>query len=50
MPSSVSPGRPLVASSEKSKSAEGIPRDLLPVIRVSGVLSDRQIAEIKQRF
>jgi hypothetical protein len=39
-----------VANSEKSKSAEGIPRDLLPVIRVSGVLSDRQLAEIKAKI
>jgi eukaryotic-like serine/threonine-protein kinase len=38
-----------VASSEKPKSAESIPRDLLPVMRVSGVLSDRQLAEIKAK-
>jgi serine/threonine-protein kinase len=39
-----------VASSEKPKSAESIPRDLLPVMRVSGVLSDRQLAEIKAKM
>ena len=39
-----------MASSEKPKSAESIPRDLLPVMRVSGVLSDRQLAEIKAKI
>ena len=39
-----------MASSEKPKSAESIPRDLLPVMRASGVLSDRQLAEIKAKI
>ena len=38
-----------MASSEKPKSAEGVPRDLLPLIRVSGVVSDRALAEIKAK-
>jgi eukaryotic-like serine/threonine-protein kinase len=38
-----------MASSERSKSAENIPLDLLPVIRSSGVLTDRQLAEIKSK-
>ena len=49
VPSSVSRGSPVVARSEKPKSAEGIPRDLLPVMRTSGVLSDRQLSEIKSK-
>jgi eukaryotic-like serine/threonine-protein kinase len=39
-----------VASSEKPKSAESIPRDLMPVMRASGVLSERQLAEIKAKM
>jgi eukaryotic-like serine/threonine-protein kinase len=39
-----------VASSEKPKSSQSIPRDLLPVIRASGVLSERQLAEIKAKI
>jgi serine/threonine-protein kinase len=38
-----------MASSERSKSAENVPLDLLPVIRSSGVLDDRQLAEIKTK-
>jgi len=37
-------------SFEKSKSAEGVPLDLLPVIRSSGILADRQLAEIKTKI
>jgi serine/threonine-protein kinase len=39
-----------MATFEKPKSAEGVPRDLLPVIRSSGVLADRQLAEIKSKI
>jgi serine/threonine-protein kinase len=35
---------------EKPKSAEGVPPDLLPVIRSSGVLGERQLAEIKTKI
>jgi eukaryotic-like serine/threonine-protein kinase len=38
-----------MASSERSKSTENVPLDLLPVIRSSGVLDDRQLAEIKSK-
>src|SRR5262245_62542155 len=38
-----------MASSERSKSAENVPLDLLPVIRSSGVLDDRQLTEIKSK-
>lgn len=38
-----------MASSERSKSAENVPLDLLPVIRSSGVLTEKQLAEIKAR-
>ncbi len=38
-----------MASFEKPKSAEGVPLDLLPVIRSSGVLGERQLAEIKTK-
>lgn len=38
-----------MASSERSKSAENMPRDLLPVIRSSGVLAEKQLSEIKAR-
>ncbi len=38
-----------MASIDKPKSADGVPLDLLPVIRLSGVLGDRQIAEIKSK-
>ena len=49
VPSSASRGRSAVASFEKPKPAESIPRDLLPVIRASGVLTDRQFADIKAK-
>ncbi len=38
-----------MASLDKPKSADGVPLDLLPVIRSSGVLGDRQLAEIKSK-
>jgi eukaryotic-like serine/threonine-protein kinase len=38
-----------MASVEKSKSADGPPADLLPVIKSSGVLGERQLAEIKAK-
>ena len=38
-----------MASLDKPKAAEGVPLDLLPVIRSSGVLGDRQLAEIKSK-
>lgn len=38
-----------MGSSERSRSAENVPLDLLPVIRSSGVLTDKQLAEIKAR-
>ena len=38
-----------MASSERSKSAENVPIDLLPVIRSSGVLNEKQLAEIKAK-
>jgi eukaryotic-like serine/threonine-protein kinase len=37
-------------SFEKSKSSEGVPLELLPVIRSSGILADRQLAEIKTKI
>jgi eukaryotic-like serine/threonine-protein kinase len=42
-------GRPAMASFDKPKSADGVPFDLLPVIRSSGVLGSRQLAEIKSK-
>ena len=51
MPSSAGRVGAAVASSEKKpKSAEGIPRDLLPIIRASGVLSEQKLAEIKSKI
>ena len=38
-----------MASFNKPKAAEGVPLDLLPVIRSSGVLGERQLAEIKSK-
>jgi len=38
-----------MATFEKPKSAEGVPLDLLSVIRSSGVLGERQLAEIKSK-
>ena len=38
-----------MARAEKPKSADEVPLDLLPVIRSSGVLGDRQLAEIKSK-
>ena len=38
-----------MATSGKSKSSEGVPLDLLPVIRSSGVMTDRQFAELKAK-
>jgi len=38
-----------MASMEKPKSAQGVPLDLLGLIRSSGVLGERQLAEIKTK-
>jgi serine/threonine-protein kinase len=38
-----------MATFERPKSAEGVPLDLLSVIRASGVLGERQLAEIKSK-
>jgi eukaryotic-like serine/threonine-protein kinase len=38
-----------MASFEKPKSADAMPLDLLPVIRSSGVVNERQLAEIKTK-
>src|SRR4051794_5671750 len=38
-----------MATPEKSKTAEGGTADLLPVIRRSGILNDRQFAEIRSK-
>src|SRR5688572_28171209 len=38
-----------MATFEKPKPSESVPLDLLPVIRASGVLTDRQLADIKAR-
>ena len=38
-----------MASSERSKSAENVPLDLLPVIRSSGILGEKQLAEIRSK-
>jgi serine/threonine-protein kinase len=39
-----------MAGFERPKSAESVPLELLPVIRSSGILSERQLAEIKSRI
>jgi serine/threonine-protein kinase len=38
-----------MATFERPKSADGVPFDLLPVIRDSGILTERQLAEIKAK-
>jgi serine/threonine protein kinase len=38
-----------MARVDKQKSADQVPLDLLPVIRASGVLGDRQLADIKSK-
>ncbi len=38
-----------MTGSEKNKSSQSIPRDLLPVMRASGVLSERQLTDIKTK-
>jgi serine/threonine-protein kinase len=38
-----------MASSERSRPAENVPLDLLPVIRSSGVLAEKQLAEIRAK-
>src|SRR6202035_1621248 len=38
-----------MASFEKPKAAEGAPLDLLPVIRSSGIVNERLLAEIKSK-
>jgi eukaryotic-like serine/threonine-protein kinase len=39
-----------MGSSDRPKSAEGVPLDLLSVIRGSGVLGERQLADIKNKI
>jgi len=39
-----------MATYERPKSADGVPVDLLPVIRNSGVLSEKQLADIKTKI
>ncbi len=39
-----------MASSDKPRSAEGAPLDLLPVIRSSGILSEKQLSDIRQKI
>ena len=39
-----------MASFERPKSADGVPLDLLSVIRTSGVLGERRLAEIKSKI
>jgi eukaryotic-like serine/threonine-protein kinase len=39
-----------MASSQKPKTSQGAPVDLLPVLRSSGILSERQIAEIRSKI
>ena len=38
-----------MAAFEQPKSSEGVPLDLLPIIRSSGVLSERQFEEVKAK-
>src|SRR3954454_7813625 len=38
-----------MATFEKPRSSGGVPADLLPIIRSSGVLSERQFAEVKSK-
>ncbi len=38
-----------MATSGKSRPSEGVPLDLLPVIRSAGVMTDRQFAELKAK-
>src|SRR6188508_2810990 len=38
-----------MATTGKSKSSEGVPLDLLPVIRSSGVMNDRSFADLKAK-
>ncbi len=38
-----------MATFERPKSAEGVPLDLLPVLRNSGILAEKQLAEIKAK-
>jgi serine/threonine protein kinase len=39
-----------MATFEKPKSADNVPLDLMPVIRSSGIMSDRQLADIKNKI
>src|SRR6266446_6016274 len=39
-----------MATFEKPKPSQAVPLDLFPVIRESGVLSDRQLAEIRAKI
>ena len=38
-----------MAASEKSRSSEAAPHDLLPLLRTSGVLTDRQFADVRAK-
>jgi serine/threonine-protein kinase len=38
-----------MAASEKSKSREAVPHDLLPLLRDSGILADRQFADVRAK-
>jgi eukaryotic-like serine/threonine-protein kinase len=38
-----------VATSDKSKPAEAVPSDLLPIIRNSGILSEKQFLEVRSK-
>ena len=38
-----------MATFERPKSAEGVPLDLLPVIRSSGILAEKQLADIRAK-
>src|SRR5262245_58494071 len=43
-------GSPPMANNERPKSGDGVPLELLPVIRNSGVLAEKQLAEIKTKI
>src|SRR5262249_46825296 len=45
-----SPGRPYMATFERPKAAESVPLDLLAVIRASGVLPEKALAEIRTKI
>ncbi len=39
-----------MAGSDKPRSADGVPLDLLPVIRAAGILSEKQLGDIRQKM